>query len=151
MIDTTLCHIEKDGKWLMLYRNKKENDLNEGKWVGIGGKLEPGETADACNLREVYEETGLKLLDARPQGVVHFRSDKWEDEEMYLYTASEFEGELTEDCDEGRLEWIPKEEILNLNLWAGDRLFIEPLLNGEEHIALTVCYEGEKLASWSYD
>lgn len=148
MRDTTLCHIEKDGQWLMLYRNKKENDLNEGKWVGIGGKREPGETLDDCCIREVFEETGLRLLDARPVGCVHFRSDTWEDEEMYLYTASEFTGTLTEDCDEGELRWIPKEEILSLRLWEGDRLFLVPLLAGEEGIEMTLRYEGEKLAAW---
>ena len=59
MRETTLCYLEKDGCYLMLYRNKKENDCNAGKWIGVGGKLEPGESPDECLLREVKEETGL--------------------------------------------------------------------------------------------
>lgn len=96
MRETTLCYIEKDGKYLMLYRNKKKNDASEGKWIGIGGKLEPGETADECILREVLEETGLTLTNLYKRGKVYFYSDMWEDEIMYLYTASRFRGKLTE-------------------------------------------------------
>ena len=84
-INTTLCYIEKDGKYLMLLRNKKENDLNEGKWIGIGGKFEKDETPDECLLREVKEETGLTLTDYKLRGVIGFISDKWDDENMYLY------------------------------------------------------------------
>ena len=145
MLETTICHIEKDGKWLMLLRNKKKNDLNEGKWVGIGGKREPGETMEECCKREVLEETGLTLKALKFHGIVHFRSDKWEAEEMYVYTSDAFTGELNPDSSEGTLKWIPKEEILSLRLWAGDRLFLEPLLKGGEMPEMTLRYEGDEL------
>ncbi len=146
MVKTTLCYIEKDGKYLMLYRNKKKNDPCEGKWVGIGGKFEEGETADDCLLREVFEETSLKLLKYKFRGIVHFKSDVLPDEDMYLYTATEWENEeSTFNCPEGELQWILKENVLSLNLWEGDKYFLEPLINDKDNIELTCIYEGDKL------
>ncbi len=145
MKDTTLCYIIKNGRVLMLYRNKKENDLNEGKWVGPGGKFEPGETADECMIREVYEETGLVVTEFKLLGVVKFLSDIWEDENMYLYVATDYKGELKCDCPEGMLEWIDKEKVMKLPMWSGDRYFLKPLLEGEESINMTLRYEGEEL------
>lgn len=144
---TTLCYLEKDGKLLMLFRNKKENDPCEGKWVGIGGKFEKGESADECLKREVFEETNLRLTSYSFCGIVHFISDTVDDEDMYLYLADGWEGELLE-CDEGELKWIPKEEVLSLNLWEGDKYFLEPILNGEKDIDITCRYEGDKLAEY---
>lgn len=146
---TTLCYLRRDGKVLMLYRNKKENDLNEGKWVGIGGKFEAGETPDECLCREVYEETGLTLRHAHLHGVVTFLSDSWDNEYMFLYSSEDFEGEMKENCREGTLQWIPEEDVLNLPLWEGDRYFLEPLLRRQEHINLRVRYEGDRLVEWS--
>ncbi|MBQ7918787.1 MAG: NUDIX domain-containing protein [Lachnospiraceae bacterium] len=141
----TLCYIEKDENYLMLYRNKKENDPNEGKWIGVGGKLEDGETPDRCVVREVQEETCLVLTDYTYHGVVHFQSDKWCDEEMYLYTATGFTGEVDFDCSEGMLKWIPKKDIMELSLWEGDRIFLQYLLEGKKDIDLTLVYQGAEL------
>lgn len=141
----TLCYIEKDDHYLMLYRNKKENDPNEGKWIGVGGKLEDGETPDRCVVREAKEETGLTLTDYTYHGVVHFQSDKWMDEEMYLYTAIGFEGDVDFDCCEGELKWIPKKDVMSLNLWEGDRVFLQYLLEGKTGMDLTLRYVGEEL------
>ncbi|MBQ8821961.1 MAG: NUDIX domain-containing protein [Lachnospiraceae bacterium] len=141
----TLCYIEKDDHYLMLYRNKKENDPNEGKWIGVGGKLEAGETPDKCVVREALEETGLTLTDYTYHGVVHFQSDKWMDEEMYLYTATGFEGSVDFECSEGELKWVPKEEVMNLSLWEGDKIFLKYLLEGKTDIDLTLVYKGADL------
>ncbi|MBQ1891134.1 MAG: 8-oxo-dGTP diphosphatase [Firmicutes bacterium] len=148
MIDTTLCYIKKEGSWLLLFRNKKENDLNEGKWIGVGGKCEPGETPEQCVRRETLEETGLILGKVCCRGVVHFRSDTWEDEEMYLYTSEEFSGELDENCAEGTLAWIPEDQVMSLPMWEGDRLFLPELLEGAAAIEMTVVYEGDRLKAW---
>ena len=148
MIDTTLVHINKDGRWLMLHRNKKQDDLNEGKWIAPGGKCEPGETPLQCARREMQEETGLVPGEMKCLGVVHFRSDTWEDEEMYLFVCSDFSGELTADCPEGELAWIEEEKMMDLPMWEGDRLFLPDVLAGRDGTDLTVIYEGDRLASW---
>ncbi len=141
---TTLCYIEKDNKYLMLYRNKKENDLNEGKWIGVGGRFETGETPEECMKREILEETGLSVLKYRYRGLITFVSEGNIVEYMHLYTVSEFAGELTE-CNEGTLKWIPKEEILSLNLWEGDKIFLELLNKTDNYFSLKLRYKGDKL------
>lgn len=145
MLNTTLCYIEKDGKYLMLHRIKKENDINVGKWIGVGGKFEPGETAEECLLREVREETGYTLTEYKAVGLVKFVSDEAEDEDMYLFKGTAFTGELVKDCPEGQLEWVPAEEILRLPTWEGDKYFLTALLQEKTNIDITVRYEGGRL------
>lgn len=147
MRNTTLCHIEKDGKYLMLHRIKKENDLNHDKWVGIGGKFEDKESPEQCNRREVLEETGLTLLKSNYRGIVTFVSDKWETEFMHIFTSDSFEGELC-DCEEGTLEWVDKKELLSLPLWAGDKIFLH-LIDDPSYpfFSLRLEYVGETLIS----
>lgn len=144
---TTLCYIEREDSYLMLHRVKKKNDLNENKWVGIGGHAEEGESPEDCLLREAMEETGLLLTSYRFRGLVTFVSDKWGTEYMCLYTADGFEGELS-DCDEGCLEWVPKSEIPNLNLWTGDLIFFRLLEENAPFFSLKLRYEGDRLAEW---
>lgn len=142
---TTLCYIEQDGKYLMLYRNKKENDQSEGKWLGVGGKLEDGESPEECAVREVYEETGLVLEAVKFRGIVTFVSDIWENELMFLFTSDKFSGEVKTVCDEGELEWISKDKVLALPAWEGDRHFLKPLLDGEDDIHIKLIYQGDRL------
>ena len=141
---TTLCYIEKDGCYLMLHRVKKEQDENRDKWIGIGGKFLEGESPEECVLREAKEETGLILTDYRYRGIVTFVSDIWPCEYMHLFTANGFEGEL-KDCDEGVLEWLPKDKLYGLPMWAGDRIFLDLLDQGAPFFSLKLVYEGEKL------
>lgn len=147
MINSTLCHIEKDGKYLMLHRVKKENDLNRDKWIAIGGKFEDKESPEQCNLREVFEETGLTLTKYEYRGIVTFVSDKWETEYMHIFTSDEFTGQLHE-CDEGELCWVDKKELLNLPLWQGDKIFLK-LIEDKSYpfFSLRLEYKGEKLIS----
>lgn len=147
MINTTLCHLEKDGKYLMLHRIKKENDLNKDKWVGIGGKFEDKESPEQCNAREVLEETGLIVHSAKYRGIVTFVSDKWETEYMHIFTSNDFSGEITE-CNEGKLEWIDKNELLNLNIWEGDKIFLKLISSPfTPFFSLRLEYIGDKLIS----
>lgn len=147
---TTLCYIEDGSRYLMLHRTKKENDLNHDKWLGIGGHIEPGETPMACILREAVEETGLRLLDCTPRGLVRFRSDTDPDEDMHLFTATRFEGEL-HPCDEGDLEWIDQSKLLALTLWEGDRIFLKLLQSGAPFFELTLRYHGDRLTAAELD
>lgn len=147
MRNTTLCHIEKDGCYLMLHRVKKENDLNHDKWIGIGGKSEDKESPEQCNAREVYEETGLTLLDAKYRAIVTFVSDEWETEYMHIFTSSSFSGELHE-CDEGELVWVPIPEVYSLPLWEGDKIFLKLIENPDQpFFSLRLEYKGDTLIS----
>lgn len=144
MRETTLCYLEKDGSYLMLHRTKKQNDENAGKWIGVGGHLEPGETPEQCLLREVREETGLTLTRYRARGIVDFASDVWGQERMHLFTADGFIGELHV-CNEGELQWVPQKDVLLLPLWEGDKIFLELLKQEEPFFHLVLRYEGETL------
>ena len=142
---TTLCYIEKDNKYLMMHRVKKEKDINKDKYIGVGGHFEYGESPDECLKREVMEETGLKLLKYKPRGIVTFiygDASHPEDrivEYMHLYTATEFEGNMIE-CNEGVLEWIEKSEVYNLPIWEGDKIFFRLLEEREDYFSLKLVY-----------
>ena len=141
---TTLGYLMQENSFLMLHRTKKAKDPNHAKWIGVGGHVENGETPDECFFREVKEETGLTLHSARLRGIVTFLSDEWEDELMFLYSSDDFSGELS-DCDEGELAYIPREQILSLPLWAGDRIFLQELMDGAPFFTLKLQYQGETL------
>lgn len=147
MKQTTLCYMEREGKYLMLHRIKKKNDASHDKWIGVGGKCEMNESPEECMLREVKEETGFDIIDWQYRGIVTFISDQWPAEYMHLFTASKWKGTMI-DCDEGVLEWIDKQEIYNLPLWKGDRIFLK-LLEDKNHpfFSLKVVYQQDELVS----
>ena len=146
MKQTTLCYIEKNDSYLMMHRVKKENDINQDKWVGVGGKLEAGESPEDCLLREVREETGLALKQFQYRGIITFISNQWGTEYMHLFTATEYEGEIKE-CDEGNLEWVPKARIEELHLWEGDKIFFRLLEENAGFFSLKLCYQDDNLVS----
>ena len=152
---TSLCYIFNNDRVLLLYRNKKENDPNEGKWIGVGGKLEEGETPQECALREVYEETGIRLETIMQRGLIRFVSEMWDDEEMNLFSAELSDEPELKECNEGRLAWIDAGKVMDLPMWEGDRYFLKPLLEGKEDINMTLIYEGkgseEHLKEVKYD
>ena len=139
MKNTTLCYIEKDGCYLMLHRTKKKQDENAGKWIGVGGKCEEGESPEDCIHREVREETGLTLSSLRMRGLITFVSDEWETEYMHLFDATALPGPLS-DCNEGELAWINKKDIGTLNLWEGDRIFLYLITMDIPYFCLKLVY-----------
>lgn len=144
---TTLCYIEKEDSYLMLHRISKKNDVNKGKWIGVGGHFEKDESPEDCLLREVKEETGLTLTSYHFRGIVTFLlKDKGSEltEYMCLYTADGYKGTLCA-CNEGVLEWVRKNEIFNLNLWEGDRIFLRLLQENRPFFSLKLVYEGNCL------
>ena len=147
MKNTTLCYIEKDGKYSMLHRTKKENDENRDKWVGIGGKLEEGESPFDCIRREIYEETELVAEKLLYRGLITFVSDMYGTEYMHLFTCPKFSGKLCEKCEEGYPEWIKIEEVKNLPIWEGDQIFLDLLRKKTSFFSLKLVYQGDKLIS----
>ena len=148
MILSTLCYIEKDNKYLMLHRTKKKNDINKDKWLGIGGKFEEGESPEECIVREVMEETGLKLNSYQLRTIVTYVSTNWETEYMYVFTSNDFTGNLIE-CNEGDLQWIDKREVTKLNTWEGDKIFVEKLQNDSGFFTVKFEYDGDKLVKYN--
>ena len=144
MHNSTLCYITRGTDVLMLHRVKKKNDLNQDKWIGIGGKFEHEESPDECLLREAKEETGLSLTSWRCRGVVTFLNDSCEGEYMYLFTADSWEGEIKE-CDEGDLQWVSREFLYSLPMWEGDKIFLDLLWQDAPFFLLTLRYSGDKL------
>ena len=143
MILSTLCYIEKDGKYLMLHRTKKKNDINKDKWLGIGGKFEKNESPEECIIREVKEETGLILQSYKLRCIVTYVSTTWEEEYIYVFTSNDFTGELIE-CNEGDLQWIDKNKVTELNTWEGDKIFVEKIKNDNTFFTVKFEYDEEK-------
>ena len=143
-MNTTLCYIEQDGKYLMLHRVKKEQDMNRDKWLGIGGKFEDKESPEDCVLREALEETGLTLHSPEYRGLVTFVSDRYPTEYMHLFTATGWTG-TPHPCDEGELAWIQKAQLLTLPMWEGDRIFLKLLEENVPFFSLKLRYQGDHL------
>jgi 8-oxo-dGTP diphosphatase len=144
----TLCYLRKDGKTLMIHRVKKENDIHEGKWNGVGGKLDPQETPEECAIREVKEETGLTIRNPLLKGLLTFpKFLNDEDWYVFVYLMEDFDGELI-DSDEGNLKWIDTDKMLDLNLWEGDRVFL-PLLDRSDFFSGKFLYVDGKLVEHS--
>ena len=147
MRNLTVCYIEKDNKYLMLHRTKKNNDVNKDKWIGVGGKIEDKESPEECIVREVKEETGLTLLNHKLRCIITFTSTVAETEYIYVFTSDKFTGEIIE-CNEGDLEWVEKSKIDNLNVWEGDKIFHKKILNDEGFFTLKVDYDENKLIGY---
>lgn len=144
----TLCYVFNKNKVLMINRNKRENDMHLGKWNGLGGKFNPGETPEECVIREVYEESGLLIQDPTLKGFLTFPA--FEDEEdwyVFVFTANKFSGELIE-SEEGELEWVEWEKITDLPLWEGDKYFLE-WLNQDRFFSAKFIYKNSKYITHS--
>jgi len=146
MVETVLCYLERGDHFLLLLRNKRKNDINHGKWIGVGGHIEKGETPEEAIKREVKEETNLDLLNYQKRGVILFKNED-KTEKMHIYSSKDFAGELG-DCDEGELKWIKKEEIPHLSLWEGDRIFLPLLINGDPFFSFELNYCQDRLVSY---
>lgn len=151
LLETTLCYLGRGGCYLLMHRVKKEKDVNKDKWVGIGGKLEPGEDALACVRREALEETGLTLTAPVYRGIVDFYCPPWPAERMHLYTCAEgqYAGDDAHlpDCREGTLEWVPVGRVPDLPIWEGDKIFLRLLAENAPFFHLELHYDGERLHS----
>ncbi len=143
MILATLCYVKRNGRTLMIHRNKRPDDIHAGKWNGLGGKFEAGEAPEECVIREVREESGLTIHAPRLHGLLTFINFKGRDWYVFVFTARDFEGVLSPDVPEGRLEWIPDDEIPGLPLWDSDSIFL-PWLNERRFFSAKFNYDGER-------
>ena len=141
---TTLCYLERDDKYLMMHRISKKNDINKDKWIGVGGHFEDNESPEECIQREILEETGYDIpLDALEyRAIITFISDKGDYELMSLFTAKAPDWEPRE-CSEGRLEWVEKDKVFDLNLWEGDKIFFKLLKESRDFFSLKMHYDRE--------
>ena len=137
---TTLCYIEKESSYMMMHRIKKQQDENAGKWIGIGGHMKEDETPEDCVRREILEETGLTVDNLKLRGILTFILPAWGNELTFLYTASTKE-EVSKECTEGILKWIPIEEVMDLPLWEGDRMFLTLLREEKDCFSIKLIYD----------
>lgn len=145
----TLCYVSHENRTLMLHRNKRPDDIHYGKWNGLGGKFEAGESPEECAVREIHEESGLSVKNLKLRGLLTFPLfDNKADWYAYVFTASS-EGLETVDPDEGTLKWVPNDEILSLNLWPGDKLFLDWLFNDNRLFSGKLLYKDKKLVDHS--
>jgi 8-oxo-dGTP diphosphatase len=149
MILATLCYLRHDSRTLMIHRVKRAEDIHVGKWNGLGGKLEPGESPEECVIREVQEESGLAIRAPRLRGLLTFAGFKGDDWYVFVYTAEEFSGELAEN-EEGFLEWIPDAQLESLPLWPSDHIFF-PWLCQEKFFSAKFVYAGEEMREYSVE
>ena len=143
----TLCYLKRNGHTLMVYRNKKSNDIHQGKWNGLGGKFEAGETPEECVRREVQEEAGLVIQNPHLHGLLMFPNFKGNDWYVFVFTATKFDGELLESSPEGRLEWIDDEQLMSLDLWQSDHIFM-PWIQERKFFSAKFEYKGEVMQSY---
>jgi 8-oxo-dGTP diphosphatase len=140
----TLCYVRSGGKTLMVHRIKKANDMHQGRWNGLGGKLEPGETPEECAVREIREESGLVARNLLLKGFLTFPGfSNDEDWYAFVFVVNEYEGELI-DSPEGVLQWVDDEELTKLFLWEGDYLFL-PWLDQKGFFSAKFVYRENKL------
>jgi 8-oxo-dGTP diphosphatase len=147
MLLATLCYIKHNGSTLMVHRNKKANDIHMGKWNGLGGKFEAGETPEECVIREVLEESGLLIRDPKLCGLLMFPGFKGNDWYVFVFTANDFSGELI-DSPEGILEWIPDDQVRSLNLWASDPIFM-PWIEEGKFFSAKFEYQGDEMRGYN--
>ena len=148
---STICYLDNGTQFLLLHRNKKENDIHEGKWVSVGGKFEPGETPEACAIREIKEETGLTASRLDLKGFITFPNFTQDGQDWYsfVYRVTEFTGELIADCNEGTLEWVDYDQVLKKPTWEGDYTFLKWILADEPYFSAQFTYVDDKLTDES--
>lgn len=140
----TLCYLTKDDQTLMLHRVKKDKDIHQSKWTGLGGKFHQGESPEDCVIREVKEESGFDIYAPQLRGILTFPLFKDnQDWVVFLFQVADFTGQMFE-CDEGVLEWVDNDKIFDLNLWDGDKLFLD-WMKQNKFFSAKFCYQNKKL------
>ena len=144
----TLCYLQKDGQTLMICPHNKKNIEYNGRWNGLGGKIQNGETPEECTIREVFEESNLRIKKLQLARFLTFsKIFKNEDWYCFVYKSTDFSGKLKE-SEEGNLEWVKNEEVLKRNLWEGDHVFL-PYIFSDKLFSGKFFYDKGKLLKHS--
>jgi 8-oxo-dGTP diphosphatase len=152
IVNATLVYVKdnKNKKTLMLHRVKKNLDIHKGKWNGVGGKFEGCESPEECAIRETKEETGLDISELKLRGILTFPRFLFDDDWIvFVYEAYKFSGELIE-CNEGELDWVCDDDILSLNMWEGDKIFL-PWIFENKFFSAKFNYINKKLINHSVE
>ncbi|MEN9361677.1 MAG: hypothetical protein RL095_3212 [Verrucomicrobiota bacterium] len=146
-IEATLVYLKRGRQWLMLHRGGRPGDIHAGKWNGLGGKVDAGESPLECAVREVREESGLEVRSLQACGHLSFPLFKDAiDWSVHVFLCDDFDGEPGP-CSEGSLEWVDESQLLELNLWEGDRHFLPHVIAGSRFHG-RFDYRDKKLAFW---
>lgn len=141
----TICYIDNGEALLLMHRNKKPNDVHEGKWISVGGKLEAGESPEDCAKREILEETGLVVTAMKLSGIITFPEFTPENDwYTYVFKVTAFEGQLIEDCVEGTLEWVPYDQVLSKPTWEGDYEMFKWVIENRPFFSAKLTYDQEQ-------
>lgn len=153
MVLSTICYLDNGHQFLLLKRDKKANDIHEGKYVGVGGKFEAGETPEACAKREIFEETGLVAKKMQLCGFITFPDFTQDGRDWYsfVYRVTEFEGTLLESSPEGSLEWVDYEAIGDLPSWEGDMIFINWILEDSPYFSARFSYRDDQMIDYDVE
>ncbi|MGT2896444.1 NUDIX hydrolase [Streptococcus entericus] len=142
----TICYIDNGKELLLMHRNKKPNDVHEGKWISVGGKLEKGESPEDCAIREIYEETGLVVKEMKLAGLITFPEfTPGHDWYTYVFRVTAVDGKLVEDCVEGTLEWVPYDQVLTKPTWEGDYEMFQWIIDNRPFFSAKLTYDNEQL------
>ena len=131
MIETTLCLLRKDNKILL---PRKKRGVGAGKFNGVGGKIEQGETPEQAMIRETQEEIECTPTDYEKVGFLEFDEffkGKKEKVSFYLYIVNDWIGEPTE-TDEMEPKWFDLEEIPYDKMFPDDRYWLPRVIEGKK-------------------
>ena len=138
---------------LMTYRVFRKDDEQFGKYNGLGGHMEPGEDIATCMLREIREEANIEVTQMSLRGTVNWTNfgPNGEDWLAFVFLVTAFKGTPAASSNEGPLQWVPKDKILDLPIWPGDKYFL-PLVFDDDprpfHAYLP--YDHEQPTGWSF-
>jgi len=136
----TLVFVIRGGEVLLM---RKKRGLGAGKINGPGGKLEDGESPEACAVREVREELCVTPLGLEAVGENAFQFVDGYSIQVFVYRASGLEGEPTETA-EGAPLWTPLADIPYHEMWEDDRLWLPHALAGRRFLGRYV-FDGDTL------
>jgi 8-oxo-dGTP diphosphatase len=140
-------------KVLLIHRNARPEDAHLGKYIGLGGKMNPDEDVASCMRREIREEAGIECTELRLRGTISWPGfgPKGEDWLGFVFRIERFEGTPYERNAEGTLSWVPVKDILGLPLWDGDRHFLPLVFDEDPRVFHGVMpYAGGRAVSWSF-